>query len=145
MPGASGPGVYDGSVHIGTWNDAVDIHDLGGLTCVTGDLYINGSNLSDLSLLSHLQAVGSLAIVGPIAVLMSLLFYFVLKRFGLVAFMVTLAVQAIFAAFPMTFQTSAWYAGYGYAALALVGATALYGFRTSLGGRPLVGGGGMDD
>ncbi|HEX7798627.1 MAG TPA: hypothetical protein VF456_29905, partial [Vicinamibacterales bacterium] len=81
---------------------------------------------------------GPMAIVGPIAVLISLLFYFVLKRFGLVAFMATLFVLGMFTTFPMTFQTSAWYAGYGYTALAVVGATALYGFRTSLGGRPLV-------
>ena len=36
---------------------------------------------------------------------------------------------------PMTFQTSAWYAGGGFAALFLVTALSLYAFRTSLGDR----------
>jgi hypothetical protein len=40
--------------------------------------------------------------------------------------------------YPITFETSAWYAGYGYAALFVVGGIAFYGFRTSLGGRRLV-------
>ena len=31
--------------------------------------------------------------------------------------------------FPLTFEASSWYAGFGYAALAL------FGFKTSLGGR----------
>jgi hypothetical protein len=78
-------------------------------------------------------------------VVISLLLYFVLKRSGLVAFMATLFIMGVFTTFPMTFQTSAWYAGYGYAALAVVGAVALYGFKTSLGGRPLVSGALLDD
>ena len=35
----------------------------------------------------------------------------------------------VFADYPMAFQASAWYAGYGYAALGLVGVMALYGFN----------------
>jgi hypothetical protein len=40
--------------------------------------------------------------------------------------------------YPITFDTSAWYAGGGYFALALVAAVALYGFRTALGSRRIL-------
>ena len=38
----------------------------------------------------------------------------------------------------MTLHPSAWYAGFGYAALLMIAALALYGFRISLGGRPIL-------
>ena len=38
---------------------------------------------------------------------------------------------------PITFDSSAWYAIFGYIALFVVIAIALYGFRIALGGRPL--------
>jgi serine/threonine-protein kinase len=60
---------------------------------------------------------------------------FVQMRFGLVAFAATFVVASIFSTTPVTFQNS-WYAGYGYAALLIIAALALYGFKTSLGGRP---------
>ena len=60
---------------------------------------------------------------------------FVAVRFGLVAFAALASVTVIFGFTPITFQVS-WYAGYGYAALLLIAALALYGFKTSLGGRP---------
>jgi serine/threonine-protein kinase len=40
---------------------------------------------------------------------------------------------------PTTFDFSRWYAGWGAGAVLIVLAFALYGFRTSLGGRPLFG------
>lgn len=62
----------------------------------------------------------------------------VLVRFGLVSLMVAYVMSFLFVVFPMTFRSSAWYAGYGFAAFALGAAIALYGFRTSLGGRRLL-------
>jgi serine/threonine-protein kinase len=88
---------------------------------------------------------GPLAVALAMGVIQNLLLFLVLKRLGFVAFMAALLVMSVFASFPMTFQASAWYAGYGYAALAIVAAIAIYGFRTSLGGRPLLVGAGVDD
>jgi hypothetical protein len=44
-----------------------------------------------------------------------------------------------------TLDASAWYAGYGYAVLAVFAAIVLYAFRTSLGGRPLLAPSRLDD
>jgi len=46
---------------------------------------------------------------------------------------------------PMTLDTSAWYAGYGYTALAIFAAIVLFAFRFSLGGRPLLASSHLDD
>jgi len=62
-----------------------------------------------------------------------------LKRVGLGAFVSAMFVDRLLHHFPLTLHASAWYAGYGYAALAIVGAIALYGFKTSLGGQKLIG------
>ncbi|HKU44818.1 MAG TPA: hypothetical protein VJR89_41955, partial [Polyangiales bacterium] len=57
VPGATGPGVYDGSIY--SWGpNPIQLNELGGLTCVTGDLYVTGSTLTDLSALYGLQKVG---------------------------------------------------------------------------------------
>jgi hypothetical protein len=45
----------------------------------------------------------------------------------------------LFVLFPVTMQMSAWYAGSGVTALLVLAALALYGFSTSLGGRPALG------
>jgi serine/threonine-protein kinase len=76
--------------------------------------------------------------VGLLVVVEQVMLFLMLQRFGLLALMATAFVVQVFNDFPMTFQASAWYAGYGYAALAVVGAIALYGFKTSLGGRPIL-------
>jgi len=68
----------------------------------------------------------------------------VITRFGLVAMMVAGFVLQVSIDFPVAFNSSAWYAGYGYVALAIVAAIAFYGFRTSLGGRPVFAGGNLD-
>ena len=70
---------------------------------------------------------------------------FVLVRIGLVAAMVDAFVWTLFMSAPMTLQTSAWYAGAGYAAFAVVGAIAAYGFRTALGGRMILDGPALAD
>ena len=38
-------------------------------------------------------------------------------------------------AVPLTSNPSSWYSGFGYAALAMIAALALFGFKTSIGGR----------
>jgi hypothetical protein len=64
---------------------------------------------------------------------------FVMLRFGLLA-LVTNAVVFNILHFPLTTQWSAWYSGIGLAGILLIAALALYGFYTSLGGRPAFGG-----
>jgi hypothetical protein len=70
---------------------------------------------------------------------------FVLVRIGLVAAFVDGFVWTLLMSSPMTLQTSAWYASAGYASLAVVGAIAVYGFRTALGGRPVLDGSAIAD
>jgi hypothetical protein len=70
----------------------------------------------------------------------SLLFVFVLFRCGLLAIVVSGISLALLAVFPMTFDAGAWYAGSTFLGLAGFAALALYGFRTALAGRPLLGG-----
>jgi len=94
---------------------------------------------------TSLVFVGPIAIVGPIIVIENLLLVLALKRFGLFAFMAAVFIVGVFADFPMTFQSSVWYAGYGYAALGVVGAIALYGFKTSVGDKPLIVGASVED
>jgi serine/threonine-protein kinase len=73
-------------------------------------------------------------VILPVALAGSLVLLTVLVRFGFLALYVTAYVTGL-ATFPMTFHASLWYSGYGYAALAIIAALALFGFRTSLGGR----------
>jgi hypothetical protein len=60
-----------------------------------------------------------------------------LVSFGLVAPIVASFMTSLFVGYPITLQ-STWYASYGYASLAIVGAIAVYGFKVSLGGQPLL-------
>jgi hypothetical protein len=72
-----------------------------------------------------------------IAFVLSAVVFMVLTRVGLVALMVMLQVRLLFTAYPITFDTSAWYSGIGFAVLFLVAALTLFGFRTSLGSQRL--------
>lgn len=63
---------------------------------------------------------------------------FALVRIGLVAFIVDAFVWTLFISSPMTLQTSAWYSSAGYVSLGVVGAMAVYGFKTALAGRPVL-------
>jgi hypothetical protein len=74
-----------------------------------------------------------------------ILYLFVLMRFGLLAIAVGLWVGAILVSFPASLDISAWYAGYGYAALGILALIVLYAFRTSLGGRPQFGQTSLED
>jgi hypothetical protein len=71
----------------------------------------------------------------PVALVGNILLLAVLIRFGFLAVAVVGYVLTTLNAFPLTFEASAWYAGFGYAALAIVAALALFGFKTALGGR----------
>jgi hypothetical protein len=83
-------------------------------------------------------AFGPIAIVAANLAVANLLLFVVLKRLGLIAYMAALSAVSMFALFPIGFQASAWYAGYGYAALAVIAVVAFYGFKTSLGGQRLL-------
>jgi eukaryotic-like serine/threonine-protein kinase len=83
--------------------------------------------------------------VGPLIAIEQIMLCLMLQRFGLFALMTTAFVVQVFGDYPMTFRVSAWYAGYGYVALGIVAVIALYGFKTSLGGRPLVVGASLGD
>jgi hypothetical protein len=75
----------------------------------------------------------------------SALWLFLLMRFGFMACVLAGFVLAILLAFPVALDTSAWYSGYGYAALTIFAAIVLYAFRTSLGGRPIMAAPHLDD
>jgi serine/threonine protein kinase len=66
---------------------------------------------------------------------------FLLIRLGLLALVACFVFQyCLLENFPLTTQGSAWYAGISLAGIVLMAAMALYGFYTSLGGRPVFGG-----
>jgi serine/threonine-protein kinase len=75
--------------------------------------------------------------MGAFALVEEGLTLFVLLRFGLVAGIAGSVVFGLFL-YPITFRTSAWYAGGGYVALLFIAVLALYAFRTSLGSRRLL-------
>ncbi len=81
----------------------------------------------------------------PIGLFTSCLILFVLMRFGLIALVFIMSIESFFDGFPTTLEVSAWYAGYGYAALAIFAAIVLYAFYTSLGGQPMFGTPRLDD
>jgi hypothetical protein len=83
-------------------------------------------------------SVGGSTWIGTVIVFVTSAFTFiVLTRAGLVALIVMQLVSILFVSAPITFDTSAWYSGIGFAVLTIVAALTLYGFRTSLGSRRL--------
>jgi hypothetical protein len=81
----------------------------------------------------------------PIALVMGAAYLFVMMRFGLVAIALASFILGLLSSFPITLETSAWYSGAGYTALVIFAAIVLYAFRTSLGGRPLIGTAQLDE
>jgi len=65
---------------------------------------------------------------------------FLMIRFGLLAVAASFVFNNFLGNFPLTTQGSAWYVGISLAGILLMAAMALYGFYTSLGGRPVFGG-----
>jgi hypothetical protein len=74
------------------------------------------------------------------ALIFSSLAVFVMIRFGLLTLVVNFMVFNILQNFPLTTQTSSWYASISLAGILLMAAMAFYGFYTSLGGQPVFGG-----
>ena len=62
-----------------------------------------------------------------------------LLRVGFLPLLVSLFATIWLSNMPLTFQTYAWYFNISLAALCLVLGLGVWGFRTSLGGRPMVG------
>jgi serine/threonine-protein kinase len=73
------------------------------------------------------------------------IFFIILLRFGFLSAAASFVISTMLREFPIGFQFSAWYSGYGYAALAMLAAVVFYAFRYSLGGRPIIGSPQLDD
>jgi serine/threonine-protein kinase len=90
-------------------------------------------------IMSGVHAIGSTTI--PLDLLEGALFFggvaFVLLRFGLLAAIAGYVSYLLLDTFPPTLDLSAWYVGLMPIPLLAVVAIAIYGFRTSLAGRPL--------
>jgi serine/threonine-protein kinase len=70
-------------------------------------------------------------------VINAVLSVFILMRVGLVASALS-QFSSLFIASPLTLHASAWYSSVGYAIVGLALAMSLYGFKISLGGRPIL-------
>jgi hypothetical protein len=66
-----------------------------------------------------------------------LLVWYVLTRFGVLTALAFIYVHSVAPSFPMTINQSAWYARVALSAMASVLLVAVYGFRTTLAGRPV--------
>jgi serine/threonine-protein kinase len=67
-----------------------------------------------------------------------------LKKVGVLALVVGLAVQNVLVVFPMTAHLSRWYASAGLTGIIVIAALLAYGFYTGLAGRPLFTGAALD-
>ena len=92
-----------------------------------------------VAVLSSATAIGSNTplVDFPIQALAFAIFAFALLRFGLLAAIVTSIVGQILA-LGWLLDFSAWYAGMAALPFVLVAGLVVYGFRVSLGGRPLL-------
>ncbi len=70
---------------------------------------------------------------------------FLLMRFGLLAAIAAFFFNRLLNGFPITTDASAWYAGIGLTAVLVMAAVTLYGFYTSLAGRPVFGKAALED
>lgn len=75
---------------------------------------------------------------------MSPIFIILLLRFGFLAVAADSVINDILRACPIGLQ-SAWYSGYGYAALAILAVVVLYTFHTAIGRGPLLAASRFDD
>ncbi|MBZ5724045.1 MAG: serine/threonine protein kinase [Acidobacteriia bacterium] len=74
----------------------------------------------------------------PTNALFAVLYAFMLLRFGLVVLIAADGVSQLLLSFPRTLDFSAWHAPMGMVPLVVVALIAIYGFRISLAGRPLL-------
>jgi len=79
------------------------------------------------------------------ALITNALTVFLLVRFGVLALIASTFFGSFLGGFPLTTDSSAWYAGIGFAGMLVMAAMAFYGFYTCLGGRPVFGGAALDD
>jgi hypothetical protein len=70
---------------------------------------------------------------------------FLLIRFGLLALVANFVLWYLLSNFPLTTQGSAWYTGISLLGFLVMAAIALFGFYTSLGGRPVFGSAVIDE
>jgi hypothetical protein len=83
--------------------------------------------------------------VFAVGLVLNVFIVFILIRFGLVALAFAFFAVDILLNFPATLDVTAWYSGYGYAALAVLAAIVLYAFRTSISGRLFLASSHLDD
>jgi hypothetical protein len=83
-------------------------------------------------------------ISGAFALVLSAVMILVFLRFGLLA-LVFANYFGHCLEFPLTTDSSAWYAGTSLLVLLVLAAIAIYGFRIALAGRPAFSGTGLDD
>jgi serine/threonine-protein kinase len=83
-------------------------------------------------------------IAGAFGLLQAAAFIFVFVRFGLLALMFAIYF-AHFLEFPLTTDSSAWYAGTSFFLILVLSAIAVYGFRIALAGKPAFSGARLDD
>ncbi len=88
---------------------------------------------------------GSLAVDVAVGVVASFVTLFVLLRFGMLALVFTQFFLLFFNLYPITSEVTAWYAGASAFAAVLGAALILYGFKSSLAGRPLFRGSLLND
>jgi hypothetical protein len=74
----------------------------------------------------------------PVLAGIATLTMFVLMRFGLLAMIITNTLSFYLITWPRTLDSSQWYFSQGIIPIVIVVLVALYGFRTSLAGRPLL-------
>jgi serine/threonine-protein kinase len=95
-----------------------------------------------------IQTLPSVLIGGPISGAFSLVvsaaFIFVFLRFGLLAWVVA-NYFGHFLQFPLTTDSSSWYAGTSLFLLLVLAALTIFGFRIALAGRPMFSGASLDD
>jgi hypothetical protein len=75
-----------------------------------------------------------------VTALMAIVYLTLLFRFGLLTLVVVHIGKNLLTTFPLTFDTTAWYAFNTLIVLAGIAAVTVYAFRTSLAGRPALGG-----
>ncbi len=85
------------------------------------------------------------AVIGVRDLIVNTLTVIILVRFGLVALIASNVFGVFLGSFPLTSETSAWYAGIGFAGIVVMIAMACYGFYTSLGGRPVFGSASLEE
>ena len=81
----------------------------------------------------------------PLSAFAVALWLLVLIRFGLLALMISYLPIVLTGLTPITLRLSSWYAPRSVLVLLFIVVLALYGFRTSLAGRPVFGNLALDD